>query len=68
MADVASRPAMFAPTKPHLSNEDFRSSFDIAFPLPNEQEWKLSTVPDWLKSVNALMSTINPYDSPMAIQ
>ena len=53
MADVASRPAkalaMFAPSKSHLSDEDFRSYFDIAFHLPNEQEWKLATVPDWLK-------------------
>jgi len=53
MADVASRPAkavaMFAPTQSHLSDADFRSSFDIAFPLPNEQEWKLATAPDWLR-------------------
>jgi hypothetical protein len=53
MADVASllakTLAMFSPTKPHLSDKDFRSSFDIAFPLPNKHEWKLATVPDWLK-------------------
>ncbi len=52
-ADVASRPAkalaMFTPTKTHLSDADFRSSFDVAFPLPNKQEWALATVPEWLK-------------------
>jgi len=54
MADVASRPekalAMFAPTQTHLSDADFRSSFDVAFPLPDKQEWALATVPEWLKS------------------
>jgi hypothetical protein len=54
MADVASRPekalAMFAPTKTNLSDAEFRSSFDVAFPLPNKQEWALATVPEWLKS------------------
>ena len=42
MADVASRLAkalaMIDPAKSHLSDDDFRSSFDIAFPLPNNQE------------------------------
>ena len=54
MADIASRPAkalaMFAPSQSQLSDEQFRSSFDTSFPLPNGQEWKLATVPDWLKS------------------
>ena len=53
MADIASRPAkaraMFAPAASHLSDDEFRSSFDTAFPLPNNQVWKLVHVPDWLK-------------------
>ena len=53
MADVASRPAkalaMFAPTKTYLSDADFCSYFDVAFTLPNKQEWALVTVPEWLK-------------------
>jgi hypothetical protein len=53
MADVESRPektlAMFAPTKTQVSDADFCSSFDVAFPLPNKQEWALATVPEWLK-------------------
>ena len=39
MADVASRPAkaleMFAPHLSTLTDEKFRSSFNTAFPLPN---------------------------------
>ena len=54
MADLASRPskamATFAPTYTHLSDTDFLSSFNIKFPLPRNQEWKLETVPKWLKS------------------
>jgi hypothetical protein len=53
MADLASRPskamATFAPTYTHLSDTDFLSSFNIKFPLPRNQEWKLETVPKWLK-------------------
>ena len=54
MADVASVPAkalaMFAPGKTHLSDDKFCSSFNIPFPLPNNQERKQATVPEWLKS------------------
>ena len=54
MADIASRPAkalsLFAPTQSFLSDEQFCSSFDTAFPLPNNQVWKLATVPEWLRS------------------
>jgi len=53
MADIASRPtkalALFAPTCTSLSDESFCSSFGIAFPLPNDQVWRLATVPEWLK-------------------
>jgi hypothetical protein len=53
MADLASQPskamAKFAPTNTHLSDVDFLSSFNTEFPLPNNQEWKLATVPEWLK-------------------
>ncbi len=52
MADVASRPAkaqrMFRAITP-LSNADFCSLFDTAFPLPNNQAWTLAEVPPWLK-------------------
>jgi len=52
MADVASRPAkaqkMFNAETP-LSDTDFRSSFDIAFPLPDNQAWTLAEVPQWMK-------------------
>lgn len=52
MADVASRPAkaqkMFRAETP-LSDTDFRSSFDIAFPLPDNQAWTLAEVPQWVK-------------------
>ena len=33
----------------HLSDVDFLSSFNTEFPLPLNQEWKLATVPEWLK-------------------
>jgi hypothetical protein len=53
MADVASRPSkaveLFAPHVSELTDEEFRSSFDTAFPLPNNQEWTLAPVPEWLK-------------------
>jgi hypothetical protein len=54
MADIASRPAkaqaLFSGSAPTLSDNDFCSSFDLAFPLPNEQVWQLAKVPAWLKS------------------
>ena len=53
MADLASRPskamATFAPTNTHLSDTDFLSSFNTKVPLPLNQDWKLETVPKWLK-------------------
>ncbi len=53
MADIASRPtkalSLFAPTHSSLSDDTFRSSFDTAFPLPNNQVWRLATVPEWLR-------------------
>jgi hypothetical protein len=52
MADVASRPAkaqkMFQAATP-LSDTKFCLSFDIAFPLPNNQAWTLAEVTPWLK-------------------
>ena len=52
MADVASRPAkvqkMFRAATP-LSDTEFCLSFDIAFPLPNNQAWTIAEVPPWLK-------------------
>ena len=52
LADVASRPAkaqkMFMSETP-LSDTAFRSSFDIAFPLPDNQAWTLAEVPPWMK-------------------
>ena len=52
MADIASRPSkaqqMFRSTSA-LSDTNFCASFDTAFPLPNDQQWTLATVPDWLK-------------------
>jgi len=52
MAGVALRPAkaqkMFRAETP-LSDTDFRSSFDIAFPLPDNQAWTLVEVPQWMK-------------------
>jgi len=32
-----------------LSDIHFRSSFDTAFPLPDNQQWTLATVPNWLR-------------------
>jgi hypothetical protein len=53
MADIASRPSklqtLFCASSP-LSNTNFLSSFDTAFPLPNAQAWTLTMVPQWLKS------------------
>ena len=51
MADVASCPAkaqkMFRAATP-LSDTEFCSPFNIAFPLPNNQAWTLAEVPPWL--------------------
>jgi hypothetical protein len=53
MADIASRPSkaqtLFCASSP-LSNTNFLSSFDTAFPLSNAQVWTLAIVPQWLKS------------------
>ncbi len=52
MADIASRPTkaqkLFCAKAP-LSDTDFCSSFNTAFPLPNNQLWTLTDVPKWLK-------------------
>jgi hypothetical protein len=52
MADVASCPAkaqkMFWASSP-MSDTNVCSSFDTAFPLPNNQAWTLAEVPPWLK-------------------
>jgi hypothetical protein len=52
LADVASCPAkaqkMFLSETP-MSDTDFCSSFDIAFPLPDNQAWTLAEVPQWMK-------------------
>jgi hypothetical protein len=52
MADIASRPSkaqqLFRSTSA-LSDINFRSSFDTAFPLPDNQQWMLVTVPNWLR-------------------
>jgi hypothetical protein len=54
MADIASCPskahALFQVEEPYLSDKDFVSSFDIAFPLPEQQTWQLAMVLIWLKS------------------
>jgi hypothetical protein len=54
MADIASRPskahAMFRCETPTLSDPDFLSAFDRAFPLPQEAQWAFAMVPLWLKS------------------
>ncbi len=52
MADIASRPTkaqklFFA--KAPLSDTDFCSSFDTAFPFPNNQLWTLTDISKWLK-------------------
>ena len=52
LADVASCPAkaqkMFLSETP-MSDTDFCLSFDIAFPLPDNQAWTLAEVPQWMK-------------------
>jgi hypothetical protein len=54
MADIASRPSkaltFFRATTPVLSDHDFLSSFNVLFPLPDQQAWGLAQVPHWLKS------------------
>jgi len=52
MADIASRPSnaqQLFKTTSALSDINFRSSFDNAFPLPGNQQWMLATVPSWLR-------------------
>ncbi len=52
MANIASRPSkaqqLFRSTSA-LSDTNFHSSFDTAFPLPDNQQWTLATVPSWLR-------------------
>ena len=54
MADIASCPSKaltyFHATTPVLSDHDFLSSFNVAFPLPEQQAWTLAPVPEWVKS------------------
>jgi hypothetical protein len=54
MADIASRPSKaltyFRATTPVLSDHDFLLSFNVAFPLPEQQAWTLAPVPEWVKS------------------
>ncbi len=49
MADIASRPSkaqnFFRATTPVLSDHDFLSSFNVSFPLPDQQAWGLAQVP-----------------------
>jgi hypothetical protein len=53
MADIASRPSkaltFFRATTPVLSDHDFVSSFNVAFPLPEQQTWSITLVPEWVK-------------------
>ena len=53
MADIASRPAkaqklFLSPTA--LSDTDFCIAFDTHYPLPDNQQWSMATIPPWLKS------------------
>ncbi len=53
MADIASYPSKaltYFTTTPVLSDRDFLSSFNVAFPLPEQQAWTLAPVPEWVKS------------------
>ncbi len=54
MADIASRPlkalTFFCATTPVLSDHDFLLSFNVAFPLTDQQAWGLAQVPHWVKS------------------
>jgi hypothetical protein len=53
MADIASRPSkaltFFRATTPVLSDHDFVSSVNVAFPLPEQQTWSITLVPEWVK-------------------
>ncbi len=53
-ADIASRPSKaltyFQATTPVLSDHDFLLSFNVAFPLPEQQAWDLAPVLEWVKS------------------
>jgi hypothetical protein len=53
MADIASRPSkaltFFRATTPVLSDHDFVLSFNVAFPLPEQQTWSITLVPEWVK-------------------
>ncbi len=53
MTNIASRPSkakqLFCSTSA-LSDINFRSSFDIVFPMPDNQQWTLAAVPHWLRS------------------
>jgi hypothetical protein len=52
MTDIASRPSkaqqLFRSTSA-LSDINFHSSFDTAFPLPGNQQWTLAMGPSWLR-------------------
>ncbi len=54
MADIASHPSktqqLFQSTSA-LSDINFLSSFDTAFPLPGNQQWTLASVPSWLRYI-----------------
>ncbi len=54
MADIASHPlkalTFFCATSPVLSDHDFLSLFNVAFPLSDQQVWGLAQVLHWLKS------------------
>jgi hypothetical protein len=54
MAGIASCPSKaltyFRATTPVLSDHDFLSSFNVGFPLPEQQTWDLALVPEWVIS------------------
>jgi hypothetical protein len=54
MTDIASHPSkaliFFRATTPVLSDHDFLSLFNVAFPLLDQQAWGLAQIPHWLKS------------------
>ena len=52
MANISSHPSkaqQLIKSTSALSDINFRSSFDTAFPLPSNQQWMLATVPSWLR-------------------
>ncbi len=54
MADIASHPSkaqQLFRSASALSDTHFRSSFDTTFPLPDNQQWTLATVPNWLSDL-----------------